>query len=54
VRATDEDLYELGRLVGKAIFALFQVLARIDGESVQDAIDEWVSTYIADRIIEGD
>ena len=51
---TDGDLYEVGRLLGEAILALFRVLAKLDGLAEREAIDSWVSTYVANRIIEGD
>lgn len=49
---TQEDAHELGRLMGKTIVCMFEIMAKVDGTSLQDAIDEWVASYIANRIIE--
>lgn len=49
---SDEDVHELGRLMGETMMCMFKVMAKIDGVPLQDAIDDWMSTYIAERIIQ--
>lgn len=49
---SEEDKYNLGLLIGQSIADLFDMVAKIDGIPVQDAVDRWVESYIADKIIE--
>ena len=49
---SQEDKYELGRQMGETMVGMFRILAKLDGITLQDAIDEWVESYVAGRIIE--
>jgi hypothetical protein len=51
---TPEENYELGYKLGLLIRALFEVIAALDGKEYREAVDDWVSAYVAERIIEGD
>lgn len=49
---SDEDKYNLGLLIGNSIAGLFEVIAKLDGITINEAVDRWVESYIADKIIE--
>lgn len=49
---TPEDKYNLGLKMGEAIAGMFVVMAKVDGVSFNDAVDEWVAHWVASRIIE--
>jgi hypothetical protein len=49
---TQEEKYQLGLSIGEAIGNLFKLMAEIDGIPVETAVDHWVESYIADKIIE--
>lgn len=51
---TKPDEYELGKRIGQMILDLFQLIADIDEIPLQDAIDDWVSGWVAERIINKD
>lgn len=46
-----DDKYSMGLLLGESIAGLFDIIAKIDDISVQEAVDQWVESYIADKII---
>jgi hypothetical protein len=48
----EEPRYRAGQALGDAIIACFEAIAEIDGITREEAIDEWVSTYVTERIIE--
>lgn len=43
--------FELGKKLGEIIRLCFEVVAALDDITYEEAVDEWVSTYVADRII---
>jgi len=47
----DEDAYRFGQICGDAILALFKAIAAADGMTVVEAMDKFVSGYVAERII---
>jgi hypothetical protein len=47
-----EDKYQLGLLLGNQIAQLFEIIAKLDGMSSEEAVDRWVESYIADKIID--
>ena len=49
---SDEDRYQLGLMIGTSIASLFEMMAKIDRIPVQEGVDRWVESYIADKIIE--
>lgn len=49
---SQEDKYELGLLIGNSIGSLFDIIAKLDGITLQEAVDRWIESYIADKIIE--
>jgi hypothetical protein len=49
---TEDPSYRAGQALGDAIIACFEAIAKIDGITREEAIDEWVSTYVTERIIE--
>jgi hypothetical protein len=51
----DADVrYHFGTVCGDAILALFEAIAAADGTTLQETIDDWVSGYVAERIVNGD
>lgn len=48
----EEPRYRAGQALGEAIIACFDAIAEIDGITRQEAIDDWVSTYVTERILE--
>lgn len=49
---TPEEKYELGKRMGETICYMFEIIAKIDGIPLQDAVDMWVESYVAERIIQ--
>lgn len=47
-----EDKYNLGLMIGSSILGLFEIVAKIDGITLQEGVDRWVESYIAEKIIE--
>ena len=50
----DDAAFNLGQALGDAILACFEAVAKVDGTTVQETIDDWVSAYVARRILEAD
>lgn len=48
---SEDDRYELGVRLGKVIWQIFEAIAAADGMAVHEAVEEWISAYIAERII---
>jgi hypothetical protein len=48
----EEPRYRAGQALGDAIIGCFEAISEIDGITREEAIDEWVSTYVTERIIE--
>lgn len=48
----ENEAYELGLLIGDSIANMFKMVAKIDNITIQEAVDRWVESYIADKIIE--
>lgn len=46
--------YRAGQALGDAIVACFDAIAQIDGVTRQEAIDEWVSSYVTERILDNE
>lgn len=46
-----EHKHELGLLIGNIIAELFQMIAKIDGTPIDEVVDQWVASYVAERII---
>lgn len=49
---TPDEKFELGRQMGETMVGMFKIMAKIDGITLQQAIDEWVESYVANRIIQ--
>ena len=49
----DEELRrKLGDAIGTMLVGLFKMMAALDGMTLKDAIETWVSMYVAEIIIE--
>ena len=48
---TDNVRYKAGRIVGVVIWSLFEVMAIVDGTSVEDVVEGWIGSYVTGRII---
>lgn len=50
--ASDDDApYRAGQALGNAILACFEAIAAMDGRTLTDVMDEWVQSYVAERIV---
>lgn len=49
---SDDDKYQLGLLIGQSICGLFEMVAKIDGITFEEAVSRWVESYIAEKIIQ--
>lgn len=49
---TPDDKHKLGQNIGETIIGLFDIMAKLDDVTLQEAIDEWIAYYVAERIIE--